>query len=370
MASTAALLLCILPAWSGDAVDLDTVERAADAMETHWVGEIDSEAMTRAAVRGMLEYLDSQQGHPGNALLSSDDMPHVGWRQGIGVEYLALPGHGMLVTQVFDASPAAQAGIAPGDTVIAMGAWSFAGRSRPEIHAIVLQQADPTVNPALDLEVASAEGMRRRVALVRGPFQIAPVRSMSRARVPTLRIHHFATGTAKAIQTALEGGFDCLVLDLRDNPGGSLEEAVESAGLFLPPGAVVAKLSHREGNDEPLTARSEPVQGGPVAILVNGGTSQMAELFTAALQKQGRAMVVGVPTAGVGGIAQEHVLGDDMHLWIVDTQLHGPRGDAWSGEGLQPDVVVSGSRATMVSLHSAPPDLQLEAATRMLDCSN
>jgi carboxyl-terminal processing protease len=370
MASTAALLLCVLPAWSADAVDLDTVSRAADAMEAHWVGEIDSEAMTRAAIQGMLEYLDSQQGHPGNALLASGDLPHVGWRQGIGVEYLALPGHGMLVTQVFEASPAAKAGIAPGDTVIAMGAWSFAGRSRPEIHAIVLQQADPAVNPALNLEVASAEGMRRRVALVRGPFQIAPVRSMSRARVPTLRIHHFATGTAKAIQTALGDGFDCLVLDLRDNPGGSLEEAVESAGLFLPPDVVVARLSHRGGGEESLTAKTKPVQGGPVAILVNGGTSEMAELFTAALQRQGRALVVGVPTAGVGGIAQEHVLEEDMHLWIVDTSLHGPRGETWTGEGLQPDVVVGGSRATMVSLHSAPPDLQLEAATRLLDCSN
>jgi carboxyl-terminal processing protease len=339
-------------------------------MEAHWVGEIDSEALTRAAVRGMLEYLDAQQGHPGNTLLASDEMPHVGWRQGMGVEYLALPGHGMLVTQVFEASPAARAGIAPGDTVIAMGPWSFAGRSRPEIHAIVLQQADPTGSPALDLEVASAEGMRRRVTLVRGPFQIAPVRSMPRARVPTLRIHHFATGTARAIQTALEDGFDCLVLDLRDNPGGSLDEAVESAGLFLPPDAVVARLSHRGGGEESLTAKNEPIPGGPMAILVNGGTSQMAELFTAALQKQGRAMVVGVPTAGVGGIAQEHVLAEDMHLWIVDTMLHGPRGDAWSNGGLQPDVVVDGSRATMVSLHSAPPDLQLEAATRLLDCPN
>jgi len=339
-------------------------------MESHWIGEFDSEAMTRAAVKGMLEYLNAQQGHPGNTLLSSDEMPHVGWRQGIGVEYLALPGHGMLVTQVFDSSPAAQAGIAPGDTVIAMGAWSFAGRSRPEIHAIVMQQAGPSVNPALDLEVASAAGVRRRVALVRRPFQIAPVRSMSRARVPTLRIHHFAEGTTKAIRSALKDGFDCLVLDVRDNPGGSLEEAVESAGLFLPPDTVVARLSHRGGEEKSLTASGEPVQGGQVAILVNGGTSQMAELFTAALQKQGRAMVVGVPTAGVGGIAQEHILTEDMHLLIVDTLLHGPRGDDWSGEGLQPDVWVSGSRATMVSVHSAPPDLQLEAASRLLECAN
>ena len=174
--------------WAEDSITLQTLEEAAEVIQENWVGETTSEELYRAALKGMLDYLDDQQGHPGNTLAHpGESLAPNGWRQGIGFEYLALPGHGMLVTQVFSNSPADKAGLTAGETVTAMGPWSLAGRSRGEIHTIVQNQDAPgTV-----LEITSPEGDRRRVKVNRGEFQVSPVRALPTNRIPSIRIHHF-----------------------------------------------------------------------------------------------------------------------------------------------------------------------------------
>jgi len=361
------LSLTTQPGWTEDTITLQTLEEAALVIQENWVGETSEEELYRAALKGMLDHLDAQQGHPGNALTQQGDpLPQTGWREGIGFEYLALPGHGMLVTQVFSNSPADKAGLLAGETVTAMGTWSLAGRSRGEIHTIVQTQN----TPGTVLEITSPEGDRRRVKVQRGAFQVAPVRSLPTTRAPSIRIHHFSSGSSQSLRAAIPESHACLVLDVRDNPGGAIDETVMSASLFLPKGAVVGRLRQRDQEESSLTTTTAPVHHGPLAVLVNGGTAQMAEVFTAALRGHERAIIVGVPTAGVGGITSQHEVSPSAQMHLIDTTLHSPRGAAWIGEGLTPDVVVAGSKTVMVSAHTAPPDLQYEAAIRMLDCDD
>ncbi len=344
------------------------LQEALSVIAQGYVDPVDLDALYRAAVDGMLGHLDRRQGFAANASYGPDEPDPYdelarGVYQGIGVELLAVPGHSLLVLDVYEQGPAHEAGLRAGEAIIAMGGVAFYGRTPPEMYETAASLSGKTVN----LEVLDAAGHSRTLSVTPGSFHVPAVRVVTGGPTAVIRVAHFGHGTAEALgRTLAELDTDSVVLDLRDNPGGLLEEAVAAADHFLERDSVIGLVRRRDHEERPLMARAAPSYHGQVALLVNAGTASVAELFSAALQEQGRAVLVGTPTAGQGSSAMVHQLSTGLRVRLLDATYRSPAGRSWAGTGLWPDVLVDVVPMVTTSPLAPPPDPQLEAAASVV----
>jgi carboxyl-terminal processing protease len=219
-------------------------------------------------------------------------------------------------------------------------------------------------------DVRRKDGSIRRVTVERGGYALPPIRSTESVdQTPVARIPFFGKGTASALKTFLERWDEAsaVVIDLRDNEGGALEEVISAADLFLDSGSIVVHKGRDRAELEPITADSPPVWLRNVVVLINQGTQGVAEAFAAALAENGRCVLVGTRTAGRAVDTSVYPAGRGFVLRVADTHLATPSGSSWAERGLAPNVVVE---STGLNLPAGPvvlpPDLQRETAIRLL----
>jgi carboxyl-terminal processing protease len=168
---------------------------------------------------------------------------------------------------------------------------------------------------------------------------------------------------AEAIQDLLDQNPTGLILDLRGNPGGWLNEAVLTAGLFLPTDELVLIERFKDGAERPYNAPDQPVVTDvPLVVLVDGGSASASEIVAGALQDHGRALLVGERTFGKGSVQWPHELSNGAELRVTVARWFTPNDRAIHGEGLEPDIVVELSEEDL----DANLDPQLERAVRYL----
>lgn len=344
----------------------EAIEETIQLIEEHWVGEVDREALYRAAVDGMLEHLDALGGASGNRALDPRQLVEYraaleGVHSGIGVEFVIIPGQGLLVTEVFDGSPAHRAGVERGEAIVAVNGTPLQGLSAPAI----LSQARASDGARVVLDLVLADGKRRQAVVERGSYRTPPVRLLVGAPAPVVRVTALTEGAAAAVAAALQS-HDAAVLDLRDDAVGTEGEAVALADVFLEPGTVIGTAESSQGARRTLVA-TRTAWTGRLVVLVNQGTAGPAELVVAALRDHQRATVVGTRTGGVGGARNLHEAECGLTLLLSDTAWRSPHGLAWDGMGLLPDYLVDASPPFMLSPLAAPPDLQLDAAFHLLE---
>lgn len=365
--------LCLaLAGGSAQASGQEALHQALAIIEQRYGDRVDAEALWRAAAAGIAAGLDSQIDLTGSAVLDASQYAEAqrwseGRRRGIGVEFSIAAGQGLLITDVFEGGPADAGGVRPRDLVVGMDGHPFLGQPAPVIHAIV-SQAD---GPRVILEVRREGERIRRLEVDRGPYDVSAVRSQpTSAGVPLLRIPFFGAGTAQSLAEALAtlpDGTNAVVLDLRENSGGRVEEAVAAADLFLPDGAVVVLLEGPGGQRMPKTASGRPTFHGDVVALMNQGTRGAAEAFLACLRGHGVGKLVGTRTAGDTAIPTYHSIGTDLVLRIPEKTMLDPMGVSWHGRGIEPDLVVEPVRSKLASAPGAmPPDLQRDAAVQLV----
>jgi carboxyl-terminal processing protease len=262
---------------------------------------------------------------------------------GIGAEVDSTPEGLPLIVGVFRGSPADKAGLSSGDVILAVDGRTTIGEDLDSVVGRVRGEAGTTVV----LTVRSGdEGPKRDVRIVRADVQIEPV---SWAMVPgtktaMLRLEQFSSGAGRKLRTALEeikaAGADRLILDLRGNPGGFVNEAVAIASEFLRSGNVY--VERNAAGEEKATA---VVPGGvatdmPLVVLVDKGTASSAEIVAGAIQDAGRAKVIGELTFGTGTVLGEFELSDGSALRIGTVEWLTPKGRVIWHEGITPDEVV------------------------------
>jgi carboxyl-terminal processing protease len=162
-----------------------------------------------------------------------------------------------------------------------------------------------------------------------------------------LAISRFSEATAPDVAAALQklrqrGALDVLVLDLRNDPGGLVDQAIAVADQFLDAGTIVT-IRGRQGSVETQTAhRGGAAVGVPVIALVDQGTASAAEILAAALHDHGRAKLVGVPTYGKGTVQTFYDLDDGSGLKLTTARYYTPKGNSLESKGIVPDVTVNG----------------------------
>lgn len=356
---------------AGQAEEVDGLEAALSDIHERFPKEVASDTLYRAALEGVAQHLGTVMGIEGNRVLTEgEQQEHASWlegeRTGIGAEFSILPGRGLLITEVFEGGPASDAGLAVGDLVVSMNEHPFTGQGAQRIHAHVRRCSGPSAV----LDVRRTDGAIRRVDIQRGAYRVPPVRTSEEAlATPVARVPFFGKGTAEALEKFLrdQRNAAAVIIDLRDNQGGSLDEVVESADLFLDPGSIVVNRGKEREHMEPLSASKPVVWMRDVVILVNQGTEGVAEAFAAALRDNGRCQLVGTRSAGRAVETSLYPAGRGFVMQVADIHLASPSGRSWSQRGLKPNVLVE-STGLSIPVGTASPllDLQRDTAIRLI----
>ncbi|MEU4118163.1 S41 family peptidase [Kitasatospora sp. NPDC028055] len=242
------------------------------------------------------------------------------------------------VSQVTPAGPAAEAGIAPGDRLLRIDRDQADRLPVTEVVARLRGQGDERrAGSEVTLAVQRDGGEVRELRLRRVLLDSRQVTAEHLDKgVLRITVRAFTSGVAEQVRAALRAPHAGVVLDLRGNSGGLLEEAVGTAGSFLDGGAVG---SYQErGEKRELTAPPGGDRRSPLVVLVDGGTMSAAELLAGALQDRSRAVVVGSRTFGKGTVQQPSRLADGAVLELTVGRYYTPAGRSLDGTGLTPDV--------------------------------
>ncbi len=272
---------------------------------------------------------------------------------GVGLSVVPVK-QGLRAVQVFPASPAKRAGIAPGDTIVSVDGDPIAGESSSEATAKIKGPEGTEVT--LGVRDGKSDKLRRlrltraEVAL---PNVSSRIESVDGERLGYVRMLSFSEGAhaplAEAVRKVDRQGARGIVLDLRGNPGGLLDEAVLSASLFLPEGEVVVRTESRSQGESVHETIGDALTELPLAVLIDRGTASAAEILAAALADNAGAKVVGTRSFGKGVFQQEEPLSNGGALKLTVGEYFTPEGvNLARSRGIHPDVEASDDPETAV----------------------
>jgi carboxyl-terminal processing protease len=324
---------------------------ALDAVRNNYVDQknIHPKKETYGAIEGMLETL-GDDGHTRfltPAEREQNDQSLSGTYVGIGVQLEEKNGE-VVVAAPIDGSPAEEAGISSDDVLLTVDGKSVKG---DEVSEVVEKVKGPE-GSRVELTVRH-EGERRTYDLQRAEID-SPVASWALipgTDVGLVLLSSFSDDSAQELQNTFEqakvAGARRFILDLRNNPGGRLDQAVEMAGYFLEPESVVYIRKDASGEREEITVEGDPESTeAPLAVVVDGGSASSAEILAGALRDNDRAPVIGETTFGTGTVLSEFVLRDGSSILLGVAEWLTPDGDFIRNSGITPDVRVPLSEGT------------------------
>lgn len=319
--------------------DGGVIDAAADRIEQSAAQPVDRAELERAAVEGMLKALgDRWSSYYDPSEYASFEDALEGRYSGVGL-WVRPSRDGVLVSSVQTESPAAEAGIAPGDLITSIDEWPASTSSVGDVVQRLRGPAGTTVTVGV-----VREGVASSVTVTRTVLEASDVTVEHLADgVMRIDIRTFTRGVGRNVRDAMNNDPDShaggVILDLRGNPGGLLDEAVEVASAFLDGGPVVS-YEQRDAADRTLNAIGAGDTQTPVVVLVDGGTASAAEVVAAALQDRSRAVIVGSRTYGKGSVQEPSVLPDGSAIEFTIGRYLTPAGRVIDGRGIEPDVLV------------------------------
>lgn len=318
-----------------------SVEQAWDIILSDYVekDKIDVEELSQAAIKGMVEVLDDPYTtylDRENYQLSYEDLE--GKFEGIGAEITISDGQ-LTVIAPFAGSPAAEAGIQSGDTVLEIDGVSTSGIG---LYEAVLKVRGPKGTPVRLLILHPGETEPVEIVVIRDEIEVPSVHFEMRGDIAYININ-FTEKTNEELSPVLEAiaaeKAIGIILDLRHNPGGLLGAVVDVASRFLAEGEVVVSIRDNEGNLGTIKVnRQEITTDLPIVVLVDGFSASGSEVLAGALQDHGRATIAGTTTFGKGSVNYLIQLEDGSGLYITAARWLTPNGSLIEGKGIVPDM--------------------------------
>ena len=325
---------------------LDLFGDIFERIRAQYVEEVDEKALIEAAIDGMLTSLD-----PHSSYLSPDDAADMrvqtsGEFGGLGIEVTQEEGWVKVVSPI-DGTPADAAGILSGDFITHVNGESLLGLTLDE--AVELMRG-PVGSEIIITVAREGEQEPFDVSIIRDTIKLTAVRARTEGQAVVLRIATFSDqtydnlSTGLAEQVAEAGGIenvDGVILDLRNNPGGLLNQAIFVADAFLDAGEIVSTRGRTAGDGERFNAEPGDLSEGlPIVVLINGGSASASEIVAGALQDHQRAIVVGTKSFGKGSVQTVMPLRSDGAMRLTTARYYTPSGRSIQSLGIQPDIIV------------------------------
>jgi carboxyl-terminal processing protease len=325
---------------------LDLFGDIFERVRAQYVEEVPTEELVTAAINGMLTSLD-----PHSSYLSAKDFEDMqvqtrGEFGGLGIEVTQEEGF-IKVISPMDGTPAAKAGILAGDFITHVNGESVLGLPLDEA---VEKMRGPVGSEILITIVREGTPEPFDVSIIRDTIKLTAVRGRVVGKTVVLRITTFNDQTTSGMNEALKKGIeelggadnlDGVVIDLRNNPGGLLNEAISVSDAFLDKGEIVSTRGRVAGSGERYNAKAgDLAEGKPIVLLINGGSASASEIVAGALQDHRRAIVVGTKSFGKGSVQTLIPLRGDGAMRLTTARYYTPSGRSIQALGISPDIVV------------------------------
>ncbi|MBA3980520.1 MAG: peptidase S41 [Alcanivorax sp.] len=330
--------------------ELRVFAEVMERIRAAYVEDIDDRTLLESAIRGMLLELD-----PHSAYLTPEDFEDLqvttrGEFGGLGIEISMEDGFVKVVTPIDD-TPASRAGLQAGDTILKIDDTFVKGLNLNE--AVDMLRGEVGTEVELSI-LREGDSTPRTVKLTRDRISIRSVRSeMLEPGYGYLRITQFQNNTGRDVRRHLtelkaDNTLNGLILDLRNNPGGVLNGAIQVADLFLDEGLITYTQGRAEDSRVNYGAsRGDMLGGMPLVVLVNGGSASASEIVAGALQDQGRGIIVGRRTFGKGSVQTVLPLHEDRALKLTTAKYYTPSGRSIQADGIAPDITVNVARVEL-----------------------
>ena len=322
-----------------------------ERVRADYVEEVSDQDLIESAIQGMLSALD-----PHSSYLNADSFRDMrvqtkGEFGGLGIEVTMENGYVKVVSPIDD-TPAFRAGIEAGDLITHLDSEPVLGLNLNE----AVEKMRGPVNTDITLTVRRQNREPFDVTITRDIIKITSVRSRAEEDVLYLRITTFNEQTAPGVEAQIakrreEIGDKLIgiVLDLRNNPGGLLDQAIAVSDIFLEQGEIVSTRGRLTDDAQRYNARSgELAEGLPMVVLINGGSASASEIVAGALQDHRRAIIMGTASFGKGSVQTIIPLGGHGAMRLTTARYYTPSGSSIQGKGIEPDILVEAARIESV----------------------
>lgn len=325
---------------------LDLFGDIFERIRNQYVEEVDTNELIEAAINGMLTSLD-----PHSSYLAAEDFQDMrvqtrGEFGGLGIEVSQEEGFVKVVSPM-DGTPAAAAGIQPGDFITHVDGQSVLGLTLDD--AVDLMRG-PVGSEIIITVVREGTPEPFDVSIIRDTIKVTAVRGRTVGDTVVLRITTFNDQTFPGLEAEMKKGIEALggmdkvagfVIDLRNNPGGLLNQAIEVSDAFLEKGEIVSTRGRNPQDGERFNASAGDLAAGkPVVVLINGGSASASEIVAGALQDHRRAIVVGEKSFGKGSVQTVIPLRGDGAMRLTTARYYTPSGRSIQALGVAPDIIV------------------------------
>lgn len=341
----------------------DVFERVRE----QYVDEVSDQQLIKYAINGMLSNLD-----PHSAYLDEQDFKNMrvntqGEFGGLGIEVTMENGFVKVVSPIDD-TPASEAGITAGDLITHLDGKPVIGLSLRE----AVKKMRGKVGTDIDLTIRR-EGVKEpvEVSITRDIIKIDSVRHKVLDDVGYIRITTFNKNTESGVTEAVndikdevgEKGIKGYILDLRNNPGGLLNQAIAVSDAFLDQGEIVSTRGRNEKDTKRDNATKGDIIGGlPLIVLINGGSASASEIVAGAIQDHRRGIVLGTKSFGKGSVQTVIALPEDGAMRLTTARYYTPSGRSIQAKGIEPDIIVEPAKIENIDVRGRTREADLEGA--------
>jgi carboxyl-terminal processing protease len=325
---------------------LDLFGDIFERIRSDYVEEVDESALIEAAIDGMLSSLDPHSGYLSPEDAASMRVETRGEFGGLGIEVTQEDGWVKVVSPM-DGTPAEAAGILAGDFITAVDGESVLGLTLDD--AVALMRG-PVGSEIIITVVREGTAEPFDVSIIRDTIKLTAVRARTEGQSIVLRVTTFNDQTTPDLTAGLAAQIEAaggaanvngIVLDLRNNPGGLLNQAVQVADAFLEAGEIVSTRGRDPARGDRYNATPGDMSGGlPIVVLINGGSASASEIVAGALQDHRRAIVVGTQSFGKGSVQTVMPLEGEGAMRLTTARYYTPSGRSIQSLGISPDIIV------------------------------